>query len=79
MLATLLTSGQVPTDMPISVASGHTFPYLAPVDVNCSVPPSGTGGGAEQNLAEGGGKFPFLTWLILKRMPLTFVFMRANW
>ena len=52
MLATL-TSGQVPTDLG-TVASGHTLPYLAPVDVICSVPPSGTGGGAEQNSAEGG-------------------------
>ena len=46
-----LTSGQVSTDIGI-VASTHTLPYLAPVDVTCSVPPSGTRGGAEQNLAE---------------------------
>ena len=57
MLATL-TMGQVSAEIG-AVASGHTLPYLAPVDVICSVPPSGTGGGAEQNLAEGGESFHF--------------------
>ena len=32
-------------------ASGHSLPYLTPVDVTRSVPPSGTEGGEEQNLA----------------------------
>ena len=63
-----LTSGQVSTVIGV-VASEHTLPYLAPVDVTCSVPPSGTRGGAEQNLAEE-GSFHFK--LLGLRIPSTF-------